>query len=236
MIVLFFISINSYSKEFVNLTYNEIFFLQIEEQTDSSEAARLYKDAIAGIRDDNFGMAEEYLLRAIELDSNFFDALCLLGIVYTFQNKIEEAENIENKFIELIDNNIDNRNLYYYLASIYENQKRFVKEITLFKKLFEIESKNNNVFVYHNIGILYHELREYNKSNYYLIIAYNYYANNGFYPGPYEISALIGVNYYYLGNYHEAIKYLEYGLMAPTVDYKDPRIKLLIELIKEKIK
>jgi tetratricopeptide (TPR) repeat protein len=166
--LLFFSLQNIFSKEFSNLIYiNYDYFYDITERTTNSEAYSLYKKAVDEIINDNFNESEKLLKEAIGLDCNFIDALGLLGIVYVFQNNIQEVIRIEEEFIEIIKIDNDNRNLYYWLALIYEEQKEFIKEIELLKKLFDIESNNNNVFVYYNISILYHEVKDYENSNIY---------------------------------------------------------------------
>jgi tetratricopeptide (TPR) repeat protein len=229
---LIILSQNCFSMELSNI-FTETLWYEFNDEI-NKEAVELFEMSKIKIYNNDYVVAERLLISSLELDNNFYEALSLLGIVYLFQEKDLELNNITNQFILLIENNPNNRSLYYHLAEIYEQQKEYIKIINLFQRLLEIESRNNNVYVYYNIGIMYYEIKEFEISNEYLLIAYKYMAEEG-YLMQYEVVSILGANYYFLGNYQEALKYFERLFDNPLIERKNPILLLLINIIKEKI-
>jgi tetratricopeptide (TPR) repeat protein len=115
----------------------EINIYYVNEISRNEEANKLYRDAFIAMHyNDNSDEAIDLLLQALELEKDFFHALGFLGVIYVTLNRNDIVSDIENKFIELIQNDISNKDLYYLLVLIYDEQKAYMKEIDLLKQLF----------------------------------------------------------------------------------------------------
>jgi len=94
--------------------------------------------------------AEENYLAAIAIDNLFYPAKLNLALLYYQQGKIDPAERL---YLDLVKNNPDVAEVYYYLALLYGEQKKYVEAIALLETASVMP--NCNPRIWYNLGLLY---------------------------------------------------------------------------------
>ncbi|QQO09163.1 tetratricopeptide repeat protein [Breznakiella homolactica] len=193
--------------------------------TDVEEARNAYNIGTTYLHENKLEEAEEYLLNAISLDPGYVDAMDHLGLVYRRMKRYDDAENIYKQSIEI---NQNNSVPYINLALVYRMEGKLEDSRQMYLKAAEIDKDNPEP--YYGIGYLYQMVKEYKTSIQFLNIAIQKY---------YEKESILvcdayylqGDNYYYLGEYAEALKYYKVAQMV----HKDSEyLKNRIQEIEEK--
>ncbi|MDR0464326.1 MAG: tetratricopeptide repeat protein [Treponema sp.] len=169
----------------------------------SEEAMSAYVTGSNLMSQNRLEEAERYLLRALELDPEFVDAMDHLGIVYRRLNRLPEAEMM---YLRSIRTNDSNRVPYINLAVVYRMQGRLNDAFELYRKLIEIDS--NDPEGYFGIGTIFFLVENFEASLVFFDAAIAIYSA---YNSPYIYHAYHykGLIYYYMKNYEEALWYLQ---------------------------
>ncbi|MCL2129367.1 MAG: tetratricopeptide repeat protein [Treponema sp.] len=171
--------------------------------TENRDAMIVYNMGTYAMSQNLLQQAELLLLKAIELDTEFIDAMDHLGIVYRRQSRYKEAEEMYLKSIGLNDNN---KVPYINLAVIYGLQGKLNDALELYKKVIEID--HNDPEGYFGVGSINYIIKDYDASITFLSIAEDLYKKNNspFITSVYYYKGLISYN---LGNFDDALWYLE---------------------------
>lgn len=111
----------------------------------------------------NFDKGLEYLLKAEKIKPNHEQLLLTLGLIYHSQLNYDQA--IE-KFNQLLFIRPDDPVYLYRLGLIYKDQKEYIKAIEYLEKASQNQfTYKENVLL--NLGDIYFELKDYEKSQYY---------------------------------------------------------------------
>lgn len=111
----------------------------------------------------NFDKGLEYLLKAEKIKPNHEQLLLTLGLIYHSQLKYDQA--IE-KFNQLLAIRPEDPVYLYRLGLVYKDQKEYKKAIDSLEKASQNQfSYKENVLL--NLGDIYFELKDYEKSQYY---------------------------------------------------------------------
>jgi len=174
----------------------------------NEQATSLYNLGSRCLRENRLEEAEKYLKEAIDLDPLFVDAMDHLGMVYRRQNRFPEAEEIYLKSIEI---NNTNKVPYQNLAIVYEMQNRLNDAFELYKKIIQLDE--NDPEGYYGIAGLFLNVEEYQKAIPYFDKAIELYIYNN---SPYVYDAFhgMGLAYYKMNEYDEALMYLEEALIG----------------------
>lgn len=121
------------------------------------------------------GVTHEYLLPC-----NTFTKMVTASTDILFINDIGDGGCKHNKYsrdIELLTHGIidepDNSRYYFYLANSYNDTSNYTDAITMYNKRISFGGWNQEVwYSYYRIGLCYYCLKEYEKSIYYLLEAY----------------------------------------------------------------
>jgi tetratricopeptide (TPR) repeat protein len=107
---------------------------------------------------DDYNKAIECYQKAIEADSNYFEAYFNLGVAYSCILEFDKSIEYYNKAIAKNDTI---EITYFSLGNIYEEVKDYDKAIEMFKKGFKLKQNPNSSEAHYRLGFLYAE-----KSNY----------------------------------------------------------------------
>ena len=99
--------------------------------------------------------AEENYKEAIIIDNLFFPAKTNLALIYYRQGKVDLAAGL---FRDLIRDNPEATEGYYYLALLYSEQEKYAEAIDLLEKAVAKEDKTSRI--YYNLGLLYQMVGE----------------------------------------------------------------------------
>jgi tetratricopeptide (TPR) repeat protein len=209
-IVIIFLSINVifsiYSEDLRKTDDSTVIEKEMVAPTENNEAWEAYNNGTDLLHQNRFEEAEQYLLKAIELDPNYVDAMDHLGLAYRNQKKYVEAENIYLRSIGIMPNNTVP---YINLAIVYRLQGRLEDARQTYLKVIKIDE--NDPEPYYGIGVLYQMVNQYENSITFINIAIQKYYE--------KISVLIydacyiqGDNYYAIENYEESLKYYKIAL------------------------
>jgi tetratricopeptide (TPR) repeat protein len=174
--------------------------------TENEEARAAYDLGSKLLKENNFEEAEYYLLKAIELDPEFADAMDHLGLVYRNQKRYDEAENIYLKSIEIMPGN---KVPYINLAIVYRFQDRLEDARQMYLKVIDIDEDDPES--YYGIGSLYHLANQYENSIAFMNIAIEKYSQIRSML-IYDAILIQGHNFYAIDNYEEALKYYKIAL------------------------
>jgi tetratricopeptide (TPR) repeat protein len=177
--------------------------------TNNEEARIAYNTGTALMRQNNFTEAENYFLRAIEIDNGFVDAMDHLGIVCRNLGKYEEAEKWYLRSIEI---NPNNRTPYINLAIVYRFQGRYEDARQSYLKLQRIDPSDPES--YFGIGVLYQLVGQYRISIDFIKIAIGIYSEKESVLLLCNAMYIQGNNYYGIEEYEEALKYYKIALMG----------------------
>lgn len=192
--------------------------------TENEEARLNYNQGTEYLDDNKLEEAEKCLLKAIELDPNFCDAMDHLGLVYRRQERYEEAIEI---YLRSISINSKNSVSYQNLAVVYRIQQKYEDARQQYIKMIELDE--NNPEPYYGIGQLYFDVEMFENCIDIMQIALQKYIDeNSVYS--YDAGLYIGYAYYNLENYEEALKYLKFT--ASYYDTDENLLSLISELEK----
>ena len=146
--------LNNISSELIKLLqqkkYQEVLKFEKEFDIDTLEdATLLYLFGTNRLALDQLILAENYLLKSIEIDNNLVHALTNLGILYEKQDKNKDALKYHKMCIKINPNHYDGQ---FNIASFYalqENYKNAVKHYKIALKL------NKNTELLKNLTIAY---------------------------------------------------------------------------------
>jgi tetratricopeptide (TPR) repeat protein len=171
--------------------------------TESKEAMEAYNIGTNLLRERKFSEAEAYLLKAIELDTGYVDAMDHLGLVYRNLEKYGEAEKWYLKSIEINPNNLVP---YINLGMVYRLQGRYEDSRQIYLRAQRIDP--NDPEPYFGIGILFQLVEQYEVSINFMDIAMQKYNERN--------SVLLfnaiyaqGNNYYYIRKYEDALRFFK---------------------------
>jgi len=164
------------------------------------EARQAYIEGSRLMMDHRFEEAEPYLLKAVQIDPAFMEALDHLGIVYRRQKKYEEAEKVYLQSLAL-----DEKNSFacINLALVYRDLNRPDDVFNMYKKAHEINPDDPEP--YFGMGALCQSLKDYEQSKVYFSYAIDLYhkiKSDNVYDALYNQ----GVNHYMLKEYDEALE------------------------------
>jgi tetratricopeptide (TPR) repeat protein len=203
---------NVYPEEIRKIGDSTVIYEEMTAPSQNAEAANAYDIGTGYLRQNNFAEAEKYLLKAVELDPGFVDAMDHFGFAYRNQKKYDEAERIYLRSIETVPNNIVP---YINLAVVYKNQGRLEEARQIYLKANRINEDNPEP--YYGIGTLYQMAGQYENSIAFIDIAIQiYYQNNS--SLIYDACYIQGDNYYHLKNSEEAVKYYNLALLGYPED------------------
>lgn len=193
--------------------------------TDNPEARDAYNKGSQLMNAGKYNEAEPYLLKAVELDPKFVDAMDHLGIVYRRQKRYEDAEKIYLRSLSINDRNSVP---YVNLGLVYRNLNRFDDSLRMYAKLIEIEPDNPEG--YYGAGELFLMAQDYENSIACFKTAEELYTKQKSVL-VYDAYYYLGFNYYYLEDYDEALRYLE---LARQYHKNNQQLENLIKDIKNR--
>jgi len=186
------------------------------------EARQAYIKGSRLMMDHRFEEAEPYLLKAVQIDPAFMEALDHLGIVYRRLKRYEEAEKVYLQSAAL-----DDRNSFAYinLALVYRDLNRPGDAFNMYKKAHEINPDDPEP--YFGMGALFQLLEDYEQSKVYFSYAIDLYhkiKSDNVYDAFYNQ----GVNHYMLKEYDKALEYFSQVIEV----YPDEKntLKLIAEI------
>jgi tetratricopeptide (TPR) repeat protein len=195
---------SGYSTEAENMTIKVVGPEQpIVAPSNNEQAMQAYTIGSKLLRENSFNEAESYLKEAIELDPLFVDAMDHLGMVYRRQNRLDEAEEMYLRSISINDKNLVP---YQNLAIVYRLKNRLNDALEMYKKMVSIDE--NSPEPYYGIGELFYIVGDYEKSIPFFDKAIELYIEQNSVV-VYDAFYYKGMIYYRMGNYDEALKYLE---------------------------
>ncbi|MCL2092875.1 MAG: tetratricopeptide repeat protein [Treponema sp.] len=176
--------------------------------TENLEAMEAYNRGTELYRQNSFTEAEPYLLKAIELDSNYVDAMDHLGLVYRNLNRYDEAE---YWYLRSIETNPDNIVPYLNLGVLYRFQGMLEDARLIYLRARDLDPQDPEP--YFGIGMVYQMAGLYEVSIEFINLAMSIY---------YERESLLtfnafyaqGLNYYFLDQYQEALGYFRAALIG----------------------
>jgi tetratricopeptide (TPR) repeat protein len=209
-----------YSEELQKIGDSTVILHDVVRPTKNDEARAAYNIGSEYLSQSNFDEAEKYLLKALELDPEYIDAMDHLGLVYRNQKRYDEAERIYLQSIVMMPGNSVP---YINLAMVYRYQGRLEDARQIYLKAMDIDKDDPEP--YYGIGSLYQLINRYENSIDYINIAIQkYYLKSS--ELIYDACYIQGDNYYHLNNYEEALKYYMIALIGHSDnDYLINKIK-----------
>jgi tetratricopeptide (TPR) repeat protein len=209
LLILSNISFQSVSSEEIRRTDDStIITWKMADPTDSEDAMDEYNIGTKYLNEENYEEAEYHLLRAIEFDPEFVDALDHLGLTYRKEKKYDEAELAYLKSIEIMPLNLVP---YINLALVYRYQGKLNSAKDLLLKAYEIDKDEPEVF--YGLGFVFYDAKYYAESIQYFKIALAKYSERDS-MRMCDASYMIGENCYLLNDYNEALKYYKIALLG----------------------
>ncbi len=186
-----------------------------EKPTDKSKAIEYYSIANDAYYDQDFTKAEEYVLKAIETDEKYFDALMLANQIYENTNKFDKALDYADKALEYAKTKANEALYYNNTGLLYWKTGKYDKALESHETALKIEKEIyeekhiDTATSYNNIGLVYGALDNYDKAIEYYNKALAIYQEL---LGEMNLSTAttynnIGVAYRKLGFYDEALEY-----------------------------
>jgi tetratricopeptide (TPR) repeat protein len=175
--------------------------------TENMNAMDAYNQGTSLLHQNQLEEAEKYLLKAIELDNNYVDAIDHLGLVY---RRLQRYDDSEKMYLLSIEINPNNTVPYLNLAMVYRFQWRYEDSRQMYLRAQKIDE--NDPEPYFGIGVLYQLVERYDISISFINFAIQKYLDKD--------SVLVcdalyvqGNNYYYMEEYDEALKYYKLALL-----------------------
>ncbi|MDR2639127.1 MAG: tetratricopeptide repeat protein [Helicobacteraceae bacterium] len=191
-------------------------------KTDNEAAAKAYRIGTAMLLEDRALEASQYLLKAIELEPDFIDAIDHLGVAYRKLKMYDKAEEVYKRSIQ-----IDSGNLvpYLNLALIYQMTDRAEESVQAYKTAAKLAPDDPEP--YYGIGVAYRSIGDYKQSIVYFDEAIKRYkAQNS--ELIYDAYANQAENYYDLKSYKKALELYKIIVKRyPNATYCRDRIKEL---------
>ncbi|MBZ0254911.1 tetratricopeptide repeat protein, partial [bacterium] len=135
----------------------------IEEEYKKFEC--LHGSGVCYFNLNQFSEAETYLKQSLEggNEQNHVQALGLLGMIYTKQERFDEARSMARQAIEIEPNNPE---LHFLIASCFFNQKNYQKAIPYFETAEKLNPKNEKTLFY--TAYSYSRIGQVKKKNEYI--------------------------------------------------------------------
>lgn len=138
-------------------------FIPLNPPSIAEKWKKLGNDALDS---DDYNKAIECYQKAIEADSNYFDAYYNLGITYSYMLDFDKSIEYYNKAITKNDTIEDT---YFSLGRVYEEKEDYDKAIEMYKKGYKL---NSNLSEAHcRLGLLYAKNSKYNYSRAHIVRA-----------------------------------------------------------------
>ncbi len=107
--------------------------------------------------------AISYFKKSLEVNPNFVLALTNLAGLYIQENKLEEAEKLFLKALQIEKRSLDLSSIYNNLGIIYAKKKEFNRAIKKFEKAVSLNPKSADA--YYNLSLVYQEKGKNNKAS-----------------------------------------------------------------------
>ncbi len=130
-------------------TENKLVITSMVTPTINEEARKMYNQGTECFQKQDYVNAERYLLKAIEIDPNFIDAIDHLGLLYKRIKKYDNAIDLFKKSIQLNKANIVP---YTNLALVYKELKRYEEARQIYIQAYEQDK--NEPEIYYGLGQL----------------------------------------------------------------------------------
>ena len=222
--ILFFFAANLFADEVDFSNDTTRIRREMVAPTEYAEAMEAYNIGTGLYMQNYFAQAEPYLLKAIEIDEYFVDAMDHLGLVYRNLGRFEDAEYWYLKSIEI---NPNNTVPYINLAVVYRFQGRLEDARQVYIQANRVAPDNPEPNF--GIGMVYQEAGYHEISIDYIDVAMRIY---------YERESMLlfnaffaqGNNYYSLEDYEEALRLYKLALIGhPDNDFILGRINEIEE-------
>jgi tetratricopeptide (TPR) repeat protein len=177
---------------------------QLIAPSENREAMLAYYNGSMALEENKLSEAEDYFQKAIALDPLFVDAMDHLGIVYRRERQYKKAE---GTYLKSIETNKNNAVPYIGLALVYRDQNRLKDAFALYQKTIDLFPQDPEP--YYGIGELFRMIEDYSGSieNFNKAVEKYKALDSGL---VYDAYYYLGLNYYDLDEYEEALTYLEY--------------------------
>jgi tetratricopeptide (TPR) repeat protein len=215
LITVFFLNIfiqHLSSEEIIRSDDSTFIAREMVSPTENINAMEAYNQGTHLFHQNKFEEAEKYLLRAIELDNNFVDAIDHLGLVYRHLQRYNESEKM---YLLSIEKNPNNMIPYINLAIVYRLQYRYEDARQIYLRAQKIDE--NDPEPYYGIGVLYQLVRQYESSAYFINIAIQKYIENESIL-VFDAFYIQGNNFYYMEEYDEALEHFKLALIYYSDD------------------
>ncbi|MDR0664761.1 MAG: tetratricopeptide repeat protein [Helicobacteraceae bacterium] len=126
---------------------------------DDEDAVKAYRIGTAMLQEDRALEASKYLLRAIELEPTFVDAIDHLGVAYRKLNMYDKAEEVYKQSIKINPENVVPR---LNLALLYQLSGRLNESIQAYEEVSRLAPDDPEP--YYGIGSVYQSQSDYNRS------------------------------------------------------------------------
>jgi tetratricopeptide (TPR) repeat protein len=196
-------------------------------RTENAEAREAYNTGSELLlREGDAEGALPFLLRAIELDPEFVDAVDHLAIAYRRLGELDKAIETNLYSLELYPENVT---AMINIALVYRQQDDLENAKNYYRKVMEIDRDNPEG--YYGMGSLYFTLREWEASNAYMIQAYDLYRALR---SEYVIDAIyyMAYNHYNLKEWEQSLEYFK--IIAENFP-KDEEIASIVLDLEEKL-
>jgi len=169
----------------------------------NEEALNAYLTGTQLMQQNRLREAEVYLLRALEIDPEFVEAIDHLGIVYRRLNRLADAERM---YLRSISINDKNSVPFINLAVIYRIQNKYNEALELYNKVIEFDPDNPEG--YYGAGEIIYSAGSYDAAlEMFFSAAELYLSLNSRYI--YHAYYYIGMIFYHKQRYEDALKFLE---------------------------
>jgi len=192
-------------------------------KSNNQEAQMYYNKGTQYMIDNQLDKAQYCLMKALELDSAFINAIDHLAIVYRRQGNLQEAEKL---YLQSASLNEKSTVPYANLALIYRQTDRLGDAAKMYQKIQQMDPENPES--YYGMGALYQSIGEYAKSKEFFdeaVVIYLRTKSNMLYDALYNQ----GTNFYHLKDYPKA---LECFVEAQKAHPDDEYLKKMIAQIK----
>jgi tetratricopeptide (TPR) repeat protein len=200
-------TLNIFSEDIRRLEDVTIITREMASPTESKEAMEAYNKGTDLLKQNKFEEAENYFLKAIELDNKYVDAIDHLGLVYRHMEKYNDSEKMYLLSIEINPSNIVP---YINLALVYRLQGRYEDARQSYLRAQKIDPDDPEP--YFGIGVLYQIVEMYEISISFINIAIQKYIEkeSNLVCDAYYIQ---GNNYFYKDDLDTALKYFKVALI-----------------------
>lgn len=129
---------------------NQIHFALVGVNRFSKNPHILNNAGIAYLNSCNYGIAEEYFVKALDINNSFYPALANLAKLYFLQGKYDEAIKIYDTIIRHYPNDIRTQNNYAHALLNKGETDNALKLLSSIAK-----NNDNDASVFNNIGVIY---------------------------------------------------------------------------------